>query len=604
MPGGGIVEPASGQGGVQAVEERHVGQQRDAQLAVGFLDGDLAARRLGRDVGGQPRRDDGVRLEEALVAPPLDANREGQRAGRQVDNRTGQVGREVGQFLLRGILLGEADEGQHRGRDRALAAEDVQRRAGAGAQGHGPQGLLHALGVDVAGEGLVGVVARIEGVDVPVPGPVGDLEVAGQRARDVPGVDFLFVVPRAVLYQPAADEGVGARLQREAERVERVGDVDTNGVQQVAVAGVGTHEQRQRTCLVGRLALDVAGADLEADRIGDVLRHDAEQADPLRGRQDVVEGLEVEPVGGGEALEARGRPGGVAGDVVGPLTHGQRLLQGEVQVAAGVRVGNDETAQRRAGAAAASEAGGGEGRGEPADRPVAGQDRVLLEVAAADDDARAVRASAPRDVEVLGEAVVVIAGADLSVGDEAFLAVLGDDVDDAGDGVRAIDRRGAFLQYLDAADHGGRDGVQIHRAGDAGRRRAGHPAQAVDQHQHPPAGQVAQVDFRRARAHAAAVGRIAEVAGVVELAVQATAGRGDALQDVDGRGQALLGDQRLVDLDDGLVAFQGAGADARAGDDDLIDTGRGGLGLGLGRAGAERQQRGRRSGRRKVGSHR
>jgi hypothetical protein len=72
-------------------------------------------------------------------------------------------------------------------------------------------------------------------------------------------------VARAILEQAAADERIGARLQGEAERVEGVADVDVDGVQQVAVAGVGADEQRQRGRLVGRLALHVGGAGPELD---------------------------------------------------------------------------------------------------------------------------------------------------------------------------------------------------------------------------------------------------------------------------------------------------------------------------------------------------
>jgi hypothetical protein len=55
----------------------------------------LPLGRLGRDVGRQAGGDDGVGLEVALVAAVLQADRRRPAAGRQVEYRARQVGREV-----------------------------------------------------------------------------------------------------------------------------------------------------------------------------------------------------------------------------------------------------------------------------------------------------------------------------------------------------------------------------------------------------------------------------------------------------------------------------------------------------------------------------
>jgi hypothetical protein len=82
-----------------------------------------------------------------------------------------------------------------------------------------------------------------------------------------------------------------------------------------------------------------------------------------------------------------------------------------------------------------------------------------------------------------------------------------DDVDDARDRVRAVDRRRAILEDLDAVDHGERDRVEVGRRGDTAGRRAVDPAHAVDQHEHALGAEVAQVGLDRAGADAATVRR-------------------------------------------------------------------------------------------------
>ena len=70
--------------------------------------------------------------------------------------------------------------------------------------------------------------------------------------------------------------------------------------------------------------------------------------------------------------------------------------------------------------------------------------------------------------------------------------------------------------------------------------------------------EVAQVDLGRARADAAAVGRIAEVAGVVELAVEAAGRAREALQHVVDRVETGLRDVLLVDERDRRIRSSGS----------------------------------------------
>ena len=57
--------------------------------------------------------------------------------------------------------------------------------------------------------------------------------------------------------------------------------------------------------------------------------------------------------------------------------------------------------------------------------------------------------------------VVVLVEAVLGVEADALEVGVHDEVDDAGDGVRAVDRRGAAGQHVDAVDDRGRDDVDV-----------------------------------------------------------------------------------------------------------------------------------------------
>src|SRR3546814_5071180 len=79
---------------------------------------------------------------------------------------------------------------------------------------------------------------------------------------------------------------------------------------------------------------------------------------------------------------------------------------------------------------------------------------------------------------------------------QAALVLLGDDVDDAGDGVGAIDRRGATGDDLDPGDEIARDRRQTDAVAD---RRIGPGAPYVDTHQGAIVAEVAELDRRQAR---------------------------------------------------------------------------------------------------------
>ena len=228
---------------------------------------------------------------------------------------------------------------------------------------------------------------------------------------------------------------------------------------------------------------------------------------------------------------------------------------------------------------------------------------VLLRIIAADHDAGAAVGAAPAIAQLLvgREAVALAERAELGGDVEAVLAAAGDDVDDAGNGVRAVDRRGARLEHLDPLDHALGDRVEVDRAGHAARRGAVDVAQAVDEDEHAARAEIAQVDLGRAGADAAAVGRVAEIAAIVEPAVERAARARQALQHLGGGGEAGAVDVGAVDEGDRLGLVERVAADARAGDDDgraaLVRGGGGGGGRGAGRLGQSRCRPGGKAGR-------
>src|SRR4029078_11960600 len=101
-------------------------------------------------------------------------------------------------------------------------------------------------------------------------------------------------------------------------------------------------------------------------------------------------------------------------------------------------------------------------------------------------------AAAQRRAALGGRSAQVVFTA-IGVDLHAFEVLARDDVHHAGDGIRAIDGRGAVFQHLDALDDADRDGVEIRGAGYAGGGGLVDPADAVHQYQHALAAEIAQV---------------------------------------------------------------------------------------------------------------
>src|SRR4029450_7165825 len=153
------------------VRERPVREQRRVELRVGFLDMITTLGGLRRDVRAEASRDHRLRIEASLEIAIFDANGESQWTAWQIEQAPGHVSREIPTLLLAGILLDEADEVEHLVSNCASAAEDIE----GGASGRGGAGCNRSerysqiVGIDVAMHRLLGLVAPIAAVDVPVP---------------------------------------------------------------------------------------------------------------------------------------------------------------------------------------------------------------------------------------------------------------------------------------------------------------------------------------------------------------------------------------------------------------------------------------------------
>ena len=574
----------------EQVEEGAVLEDRHAEFAIGLVDRVFAAVGLRRNVGAESGGDARIGGEAAALVGVLVADREAGGAARQVEQVAAQVGGVVVEVLVALVALVEGDEAQHRRRDRALAAEDVERNARRGAGGDGAESLRQPRRVDVAGERLVRVVEPEHRVDVPVPAALTHRERPVERARDREGVDPLAVVARAVFDQAPADEVVigrrvagAARRQRGAERVEGVGGVDRDRVQQVAVAGARADEQRQRRGAVLRIAVVVEHPGAQVDVVADFLREIGEGAVAFRRGEDVVVGLCVEAVGGGERLEVAGRRGRI--ERVVARYAGDRLAQRQVVAE------HQEAAEWRRAAAPAGQAARRIGAGEPRDGARGGRDRILLHIFRADDDVSRRALDAVAEAVVLRVAVAMAEiGAVLRGGGEAVLPRLGDDVDNAGHRLRAVERRRARGEHLDPLDHARGDRVEVDRRRDAAARRPVDEAQPVDEHERALGPEVAKVDGRRPGADPAPVGRVAQVAAVVDLAVESPRHTRQPLKDIGDRREARLADRGAVDDRDRRRLRQRVAPDTRARDYDL------GLGLAAVGRGAGSRRVGRRDG--------
>ena len=160
---------------------------------------------------------------------------------------------------------------------------------------------------------------------------------------------------------------------------------------------------------------------------------------------------------------------------------------------------------------------------------------------------------AARAAEVVLVPVEAVLGRDLN----ALEVLLHDEVDDAGDRVRAVHGRCAAGEDVDPLDHLRRDLVDVRCRG---RRRdaAIRHAPAVDQDQRPRGPEAAQVQRRRA-------GR-----AVGDRHVLRSEGLRQLVHEVLDTGDALRHDIRRGDLRHRRRRFEVCQPDARSGDDDLI----------------------------------
>ncbi len=159
---------------------------------------------------------------------------------------------------------------------------------------------------------------------------------------------------------------------------------------------------------------------------------------------------------------------------------------------------------------------------------------------------------------------------------DAFEIVLEDEVDDAGHGVGAVNGRGTAGDQVNAFDQGDGDGVGVDHAGQV----EGNDATAVDQNQGPVGAQAAQVDGGAA------------TRAVVDARADGRQGDRQVLDQFLDRERLVQRDFLGTDRGDGAGCLEAGLADARTGDDDVID-GRVLAGvLGDRGEGAERHERG------------
>ena len=93
------------------------------------------------------------------------------------------------------------------------------------------------IGVYVATHDLLGLVAAIAGIDIPVPLVTGGVEVAVERGDAVYRLDGLVISARPKLDHAATEHDVVGVVQVDQERVIGVVRVDLDRVEQVVVAG-------------------------------------------------------------------------------------------------------------------------------------------------------------------------------------------------------------------------------------------------------------------------------------------------------------------------------------------------------------------------------
>ena len=448
----------------------------------------------------------------------------------------------------------------------------------------------------VAAEGgLISLVLRAHRVHIPVEHAIANVEIAFQAGAEIPGIDILLEDARATLDRPPPDKIEVAGVEIYTKRVERIVSRNENIVgQRIAGAGARAKEDRLRRGLVGRLPVVVQELGLPAHPLRDIVIDACEHALALARGQQQVEFREVEAICTAikpDEVARKIRPVGEAltigrGDIAQCYVRSCRILVVIDQRTSGVwrRVDKYESPIRRSRAA---ESQARARRWKPRLLGGGGADRIGLVVAGRQQETGLVGLPTPGQIGSLVFAVRAIEGTPTDVDLRALEVLLGDDVDHAGNGIGAIQRRGAVFQHFDVIDNRHRDGVEVGGGGHARGRRLTHPAQAIDQHQHPLGAEVAQIDGGGTGANAAAIGWEAEVAGRIELGVEARTGCGDLLQHIADRGQTGAIDVGASDDLHRRQPFQLGFLDARTGHFDPVE----GLGIILRRFLRERDQR-------------
>ena len=171
----------------------------------------------------------------------------------------------------------------------------------------------------------------------------------------------------------------------------------------------------------------------------------------------------------------------------------------------------------------------------------------------------------PGDRGVAPAVEVVVRDVDL----EAAEVAPRDEVGDAADRVRAVGRRGAFLQHLEPADGDRGDGVHVHEAAADQPCRDRHVAPAVEEHERPRGAEAAQVHV----GHVLGEGRrLVRVVPTVAFADHAVAD-GQVAEEIHELGASLLLERLAADHRHRVGHVDGGRLDCGAGhrDGDLLE---------------------------------
>ena len=332
--------------------------------------------------------------------------------------------------------------------------------------------------------------AAVDVARIPVPVLGNGALQAGSDSPRIPAV-VVRPVEHLVLAAPEGDRGdivgrIGVRVAKRdrvahRHRNEGVGDRDADALQCRAVVEIGVGE-RERLDLGARLHLRIGDLGIGLYRVAQLVIEQTGGEVALERRCNPADGVAVEP-------RARARDQGVrrikrekAATLKGVLADAvdvdelEAALRGEARI--GARTADVvETVLRR-------------------DRALARQQAAILIVCEVADERPAVvgaEAGAGGDGAQISRVVALLGDPVLAPELDAVEAVLEDEVDDAGDGLRAVDGRCAAGHDLDAVDEVGRDVVEVDR------RRTGQTrdeAAAVNEHERAVRAEVAQVDRR------------------------------------------------------------------------------------------------------------